>query len=679
MAIIGNNADTFLNGLSDFWHRFFKDIGDIQAVYEGTSIVFGQVYLNLLNDVLNVSLNDTPLFRKEYYKLITIREDELVFRDLGTGSNNRYVYIANESFAGLAQLQDTVFSPSASLEQNTDYDISGAEIRFVVDPTDPPIDGFAYRQLDVAVGGFFSASTISDWTVVDVQKGDTLYLNPTQDLGTGADVPANSLTFTVVQVAADKLALSVNTPTPTYPANTTPAGYSWRIARTLVNGLAKTGLLRESTFTGQLDSTSTLTVNQVSFWAVDALVDDFRLYTTFGYLFSQDKQASTEVYRAFIRGLMQLYVYGPAIDRIESALNVTANLPVVSTDGEILQDYDTGILSSGADGQLTGDVFTSVTAVFNTGSVGGFVVIADAENAANIGTFQITGFIDATHVMVSHVFPFVTESSLSWQYTKFNVQTVTTDKSSYTYPLSTPIRADVKNAANYGSLTFKAFETLTTAIQVTDYIKNPEWWFSITVPQNILPDWSIDRRTVSTSLLPLTVGTGFIGDPGFFIGADEFGDATVAVPHRHNAAYILMDRFLKFHLFAVIIDRSVDLSGVLITNLQNILQELKPAHTAIYFQPFTTFVDSIALSETFASQPFLRLNDLMPVIDNTLRADGSWHVGDGWKFTGTTGGAITTGSGAGFIQYVLGGSNPNILAPNPGPAMTDGTLYAYGH
>jgi hypothetical protein len=83
MALIGNNADTLLNGLSAFWHRFFRDIGDIQATYEGTEILLGQVYLNFLSDVLNTNIVETPLFRKEYYKLITVREDQVVFHEHG--------------------------------------------------------------------------------------------------------------------------------------------------------------------------------------------------------------------------------------------------------------------------------------------------------------------------------------------------------------------------------------------------------------------------------------------------------------------------------------------------------------------------------------------------------------------------------------------------------------------
>ena len=86
MALIGNNADTLLNGLSSFWHRFFRDIKDIQVAYEGTEILLGQVYLDLLSDVLNTSVVEAPLFRKEYYKLITIREDQIVFKERGAAT-----------------------------------------------------------------------------------------------------------------------------------------------------------------------------------------------------------------------------------------------------------------------------------------------------------------------------------------------------------------------------------------------------------------------------------------------------------------------------------------------------------------------------------------------------------------------------------------------------------------
>src|SRR4051812_24194504 len=112
MALIGNNADTLLHGLSGFWHRFFRDLGDMQRTYEGTEILLGQVYLNLMSDVLNTSIVEAPLFRKEFYKLITVREDQLVFKEQGTAvsvppvpefygnpGTDRYVF-AGDTFYG---------------------------------------------------------------------------------------------------------------------------------------------------------------------------------------------------------------------------------------------------------------------------------------------------------------------------------------------------------------------------------------------------------------------------------------------------------------------------------------------------------------------------------------------------------------------------------------------------
>ena len=84
MPVIGNNGRSILNGLSDFWHRFFKDLGDVEATYEGASVLLGQTYLNLLSDVLNTSIDDVPLFKQEYYKLITIREDQVMYVDIAT-------------------------------------------------------------------------------------------------------------------------------------------------------------------------------------------------------------------------------------------------------------------------------------------------------------------------------------------------------------------------------------------------------------------------------------------------------------------------------------------------------------------------------------------------------------------------------------------------------------------
>jgi len=795
MALIGNNADTLLNGLSAFWHRFFRDIKDLQAAYEGTEMLLGQVYLNFLSDVLNTSIVEAPLFRKEFYKLITIREDQLVFHEQGNINGtpplptfygnlgtDRYVYTSDTFFNDIPQLQDTLFAPKATLETGLDYRVAGGELQFKIDPTNPILNGFAHRRVTIAIGGKFTSTTTTNWIAAGVEKGDTLYFSEAVDLGVGSllNVQDTARSATIVHVTAEHLTVSIDTPFPTFPAGAEPTGFSWRVMRKRDDGVYNPSLPRSlggaAPYTdGQIAKVNgvgytTLEVSELAFWAVDSKVDDLTLYKTYGYFFTK-QQLSTEAYRSLIRGLMQLYILGPALARLESALNLTAGLSTIREDGEILQGYDSGVLDAGTTGALIGnDIFQVPTSIFAQSSVGGYIKISDSTSSNNVGTFNIIEYVGPTQVVLKPVLPFTVDTNLKWLYTRTNKQTVTTSANVYTYPLETPMRDDVKVPANVGVLTFQAFETVTTAIIVTDYVQDPEWWHSITIPKEFLPETPIDRRVVTPQLYPNILGpagNANVGDPGFYIGRDEdsgnlnqgstgilsvgnqfdvdtdtfsltsvgeyveiysatnpvnvgtfkiltyvnprrvilipsgpfipeallswgYFEGHLAVkPYRHNAAFILMDRFLKLHMFAVLVDSSVTLTTILVSDLQKILKDVKPVHTALYFRPLTSFKDTIDLTDyALIIKMLRRSDDEITALENEWYVGSSWLIGDTWKFTNPVGGAITTNPMSGGIYVCVGGSDPSIqpadptnIPPggNPDLSWLDRALYVYTH
>jgi len=772
MALIGNNADTLLNGLSAFWHRFFRDIADIQATYEGTEILLGQVYLNFLSDVLNTSVVEAPLFRKEFYRLITIREDELVYREkgddlvpppgvqfYGNRGANRYVYTSDTFFGAIPQLQDTIFAPATSLEEGVDYRVAGGELQLKIDPTNPPAPGYAKRRIVIGIGGKFSSETTTNWIAAGVEKGDTLYFSESIDLGLGTLLSAqdNARSATIIHVTAEHLTVSIDTPLPTFPAGADPSGFSWRVMRKRDDGTYNPTLPRALSGTapftnGQIVKVggvgiTTLEVNELSFWAVDAKIDDLTLYNTYGYFFTNPR-LSTETYRSLVRGLMQLYILGPAMARLESALNLTAGLPTIRTEGEILVSYDNGILADGTTGvMLINNVFEIPSPLFSTEAVGGFIGISASDFANNIGTFNIVEYVSPYKVVLKPVLPFTPDVNLKWLFTQDNKQTVTTDQNVYEYPLNTPMREDVKNPANVNLLTFRAFESLTSAIRVTDYVQDPEWWHTITIPQELMPDTPGTRRAVTPQLYPNVlgpVGDANIGDPGFYVGRDEesgnlaegatgkltsgnffevptntfnatsvggyvqiynatnpanigifqilaFVNPTKVVlvplapfvpesllswgyfkghlatkPYRHNAAFILMDRFLKLHMFGVLVDASVSLTNILVTDLVKLLKDVKPVHTALYFRPSTAFKDAIDIAEeALRVKTVRRQNEELTTLENDFLIGSSWLIGDTWGFTNPVGGAITTNPMTGGMFVAIGGSDPTIRPADP--------------
>lgn len=872
MPILGYKHG-LLQGLSDFWQRFFADSDQLEALYHGQAVLMGQTYLDMLANVLSVSLKDTPTFNKEYYKLVLIGENQTRL-DLGaTTPEDRWVYTLPEGLVGFASLDNRVIEPTASLQESLDYSLEVSEIRLKTDVTDPLHDGiptltYARRSVDVAVGGKFddtarlvptpgswiaqpnATPAVVAWTgLTTVYKGDTLRL---LGIGPGVTPPQKKKSdHTIVLVRADGLYVDTATPltapetsvdyvilrqpavpdvslepmTFTLPSTATtidvlsngavlpqaiinvastagfPTAGTLLIATslgaqqvtytgvtattftgcaggtgTLATGGSVTSVLSyrttigvlsngaalpqavinvastvgfpasgtlaiatslgyqqvtytgvtATTFTGCAGGTGTLAtggdvastlnltgvanlvhtrldegsvrilakrfdgqdvvegvdytvdyetgvvykrvdlatnpgsvdwsvaslnlvsytwrleiypnigglpprfsttgkivsaatttrVQQLALWAPDAFVDRRILSNNFGSLVGFE-EASSENYRAFLRGVFQLYVLGPVLERVESALNVVLGYPVIRDDGEVL--------------------VTSVTTV--------------------------------TEVIV------------------------TTTRATYVYPASTPMRLDVLAPVNFGVLSFVAFESLTTAITVTDYIETPNWWHFAHIPLELFSETaelaipSVSRRTVSPELVENLIGAvdaPEIGDPDLYIGANEealippsnnttiaiasngqvlpqaiinvvsttgfpatgtftittsIGDQTVAytgttptsftgctgglgtlstggavtAPHaifRHRMAFVLMDRFLKYHTFVVKFDPAVltdeGAQGRYIRSiddLNRLIYGAKPAHTYVFVAPTTAFRDVATIADADYYQP----------------------------------------------------------------------------
>jgi hypothetical protein len=116
------------------------------------------------------------------------------------------------------------------------------------------------------------------------------------------------------------------------------------------------------------------------------------------------------------------------------------------------------------------------------------------------------------------------------------------------------MRTDVIDPANIGVLTFSAFEALTTAFTVVDYLEDPTWWHDKFIPEVLWEGQSSIRRLASTTLFENIIGPGDdarIGDPGLYIGADDEGNVTAASSdYRHSVAFILFDRYLHIRTFS---------------------------------------------------------------------------------------------------------------------------------
>jgi hypothetical protein len=610
----------FIRGLSDFWQRFFADSDQLVSMYDGAAVLMGQAYLDILANTLGVSLVDAPVFCKEYYKLITIREDQVSFVPGTSGILDRWNFSLSSGVVSFASLDNKVIEPTASLQELLDYDLGDGVVQFRRDPTDPdglgvPMQGYARRQVDIsAIAQLVDGYTV-DFVSRGICKGDVLRL---LEVGPGGSPRPQRrlLDLPIVVVRPDAVYLGGTTAPVAGAANyvvlrqpATPSvtleAFSFtastaqlqnvRIVEGTVQVFAKrnsdgadvvedvdytvdyelgriiqltpwqvdsankvnyqwlqevfpyAGVVAGSPpyfFTGVISGTTTVRVTQLAFWAPDALVDRFILSNNFGSLINRTGPSS-EDYRAFLLGIFQLYILGPVLSRIESAMNVILGLPVIRDDGEVLLD----VVMTGPD-----------TNIVRTTRFGGTVV-------------------------------------------------------EYDFPKATPLRTDVLTSTNWGTLTFASFEPLTTVVQVTDYIQDPSWWYNITIPQALfsssggatVPDAA--RRLASPAHVHHVINAEdrpCIGDPGLYIGADERG--VIPPPGkpvlRRRFAFVMMDRFFKAHMFFVGFDSSIFTANAqtakysrIIDDLNDLIRAAKPAHTYIYIEPATSFLDTMIMAD----------------------------------------------------------------------------------
>ena len=499
MADESLSKSSFLQGLSDLWLRFFADKNQLQALYKGTEIVIGQAYLDLLTSVLNISLREAPLFEKEYFKLLTVREDQVTYR----AADQVYVFELPDNIKAFKFLFNKIWAPTVALEEDIDFAID------ITGDTDDLV----------------------------------FYFDP----------------------------------------------FDWDASGEAIPGVA----LR----TVEVDS---VTYKELSFWIPDAQCDRFDMYLSYGYLLNRF-EPSSESYRALLQGISRYFVLGPTFQHILSALSVIVGLPVIRDDGEILQEVDT----------------TTET---------GYAIVK-------------------------------------------------TDKQDYKFDSLVPLRTDVLDESNWEVLTFEAFEHLTEAFSIKDAVTDPEWFFDITIPSDVMPDETRQRRALSPhifdNLIDNPPGLVKIGDPGFFIGADDTGLVPPGSrpPKRHLFSYIVFERFLKHHMYTVILDQVFYFEDVipfprLDADILSVMIAGKSAYVYLYLEHGPEFHDSMVLTDyplefSLEMTRAGRLDEIAAPLQIGLR---SWKIGD--YFTYNVSGGITIANGTpdrslGETSLVIGGEDPN--------------------
>jgi hypothetical protein len=351
------------------------------------------------------------------------------------------------------------------------------------------------------------------------------------------------------------------------------------------------------------------TIKQLAFWVPEVELDKFNLYYHYGYLLNRF-EISSETYKAFLRGIMHLYTHGPVFERMVSGMNVVAGYPLIRQDGELLTGYFNGVdaqsLLPVADGQIIGATKTFITTpatyTFTEMDVGGYLIFPDPISPFNKGKFKILEILDPQTVLLESPYPMVNEGPpLEWMLSRNYEKVVTTGLFTYKFPFFVPMRTDVEDPENIGVLQFSAFEALTLAFTVTDYIEAPMWWIGKTIPYSLFPTASLIRRIASDGLFANIFDPDDLAcfdDPGLYFDGDDEGHVT-DTPYRHNVGFILFDQYLKYHMFYVEISPDLELPPSFKSDFEDMVLIIKPTYTYPYVQPGEPFLDEGTLWDEF--------------------------------------------------------------------------------
>jgi hypothetical protein len=367
---------------------------------------------------------------------------------------------------------------------------------------------------------------------------------------------------------------------------------------------------------GVFDLLDAVDVKQLSLWAPTVDVDKFMLYTNYGQLVGRFN-ASSEEYKSFLRGVMYLYISGPIFERIESALNLALGLPVIKTEGEVLEKYSDGLTSQGSNAQViaatSAVIISPAEYLFTLADVGGHFILRTSAFTGNEGTYKIRDIDTLNNMLYLDVPAGLTDDiGVEWAYSRDYCQTITTNRNTYVLPYTVPVKPEFKVNPSISNYSPSFFSALTTIFTVTDYIEDPNWWHDKYIPGIIWADTPLERRLASTRLYAHVVGAldrPRVGDPGLYIGADNDGVVldvrdNIGNPMplwRYCTAFVLFDKFLKFHMFYIGINKDVELDAQFADDLEDLILITKPTYTYPYVVPSRQMLDNVTMYDDVLS------------------------------------------------------------------------------
>jgi hypothetical protein len=303
-------------------------------------------------------------------------------------------------------------------------------------------------------------------------------------------------------------------------------------------------------------------------WAPDAQIDEFWLANNFGSLIGIF-QPSSETYKLLIQGVFQYFMLGPAVTRMEAALNVMNGFPVATSDSEVALSYDsvTGILTTNLD----------VYGPFNSA----MPLRADIQSAITAippSPFPLQAFEPFSSAFT--VNDYVNDPT--WWYDQ-NIP-----PNLLTLAPPPPLPGNVVNSPT-DVANFAAFWAGRSQVTPNLY----PLICGLPVDSTGTGDVNYFNELYSGYVLPDVYDVPVCGDPGLICGADEDGfipNLANRPPLHHNYAYQVFNRYIKWNSFEIVVDSATVTAGLAFTNaqFQDVILAGKPSYTFCFSDLFPT-------------------------------------------------------------------------------------------
>lgn len=561
MTYSSNSRGTnLIQGLSRAWRDYFAQSAELSTAYQASEKVIEQAYLDIMQDMMSVSLDTQRIFRRLNFRFHLLSDAQCFFVPGAIpGSGDRFVFAVDLAdkgwrFTQINYIGNSLAAPTAFLERGVDFDfvtansaplkqLRGREpnlpfeldyISFYADPFQNAL--FTQRKQEESfANGVSRIGPSVNYTGLGVVTGDIIHITFDAD-GREFFLPITEIAPSILRF--DTVFLEVIDED---TDRLSTRGFTFSVEDAI-------GTIKVPANKGRFIS-NTVETNNIPLWFSDCLVDDYGLSQVYGDLLGIN-ETSSDNYKQLLRGLLQYYVRGRSISRANAAVNVIAGLPVFDSDGETVQSIDTtgpdttiltdaNLYFANTAYPISDDVLKNAASIDNntpddTARWVSFPKGIDLKLLGIDGSDSIF-LSDGAGTGVGAVFPILKVYNNQRLLLQTGGQVTAGTGKYYGYSvgsnasfddkisLETDRFVDVEAFTRDTSIEFEALDPITSTVSVVDYKIDPTWWEGKLLPELLFEEQEVRRRIAVPEYFPPKIGTPNvrIGDPMFRVGADE--------------------------------------------------------------------------------------------------------------------------------------------------------------